>query len=199
MLRENSTCFLCGEENLGKWKRRFCSKKCSGTFWNKRRLKGVQSFKNCLVCNTRFPANRSVVTCSEQCKLSRLKAKITESNDFKKKKAREAFALDGLSSWRRYTFKKVYKITPDFFYKKIQECDNSCEVCGEPFGLQKDIQVDHSHKSGLFRGLLCKHCNHGLGHFFDDVKKMRAAILYLQKDRVNLTKLHEGGYYRPIL
>jgi hypothetical protein len=43
------------------------------------------------------------------------------------------------------------------------------------------LHVDHCHKSGKVRGLLCNNCNRGIGMLNDNVEKLKAAILYLKK------------------
>ena len=45
--------------------------------------------------------------------------------------------------------------------------------------LNQKLSIDHCHKTGKVRGLLCKHCNHGLGKFKDDVNLLKIAIDYL--------------------
>jgi len=51
-----------------------------------------------------------------------------------------------------------------------------CAICE----IETDrLEIDHNHKSGKVRGLLCGRCNRGIGLFDDDVEKLKAAILYL--------------------
>lgn len=50
-----------------------------------------------------------------------------------------------------------------------------CSICGS----QKQLCVDHCHKTGKLRGALCLSCNGGLGFFYDDPQRLQAAIAYL--------------------
>jgi len=55
---------------------------------------------------------------------------------------------------------------------------NVCAICGDaPKG--KALAIDHDHETGTIRGLLCDHCNMGLGHFKDDPDLLLAAVKYL--------------------
>ena len=40
--------------------------------------------------------------------------------------------------------------------------------------------MDHNHDTGKFRGMLCNHCNRGLGNFKDSIKNLEQATLYLK-------------------
>jgi hypothetical protein len=51
-----------------------------------------------------------------------------------------------------------------------------CQICGSR---PAKLNVDHCHVTNKFRGLLCRLCNLGLGHFEDDVNRLKCAILYL--------------------
>ena len=59
-----------------------------------------------------------------------------------------------------------------------------CCICGRPASdsCRKTLAIDHSHiEPPTFRGLICNHCNSGLGHFFDSPSRLRAAAEYLER------------------
>ncbi|KPK13993.1 MAG: hypothetical protein AMJ56_00350 [Anaerolineae bacterium SG8_19] len=63
-----------------------------------------------------------------------------------------------------------------------------CAICNQPEthmrnGKLKALAVDHDHKSGAIRGLLCSDCNTGIGKLKDDHKVLQSAIQYLEKSR----------------
>lgn len=65
--------------------------------------------------------------------------------------------------------------------------DNKCAICGDDSknnirrGKILPLFIDHDHKTGKIRGLLCVHCNYALGHFKDDMDKLRKSLEYLEK------------------
>lgn len=52
-----------------------------------------------------------------------------------------------------------------------------CIICGS----DETLVVDHDHKTGKIRGMLCNHCNRGLGHFRDDPELLEFAAIYLRE------------------
>lgn len=54
-----------------------------------------------------------------------------------------------------------------------------CAICGDEF--EGEPMVDHDHKTRKVRGLLCHHCNIGLGMFRDSPRNLRRASEYLTK------------------
>jgi AraC-like DNA-binding protein len=59
-----------------------------------------------------------------------------------------------------------------------------CAICKLPetatrLGKIKSLAVDHDHKTGAVRGLLCSDCNTGIGKLKDDPKVLQAAVQYL--------------------
>lgn len=60
-----------------------------------------------------------------------------------------------------------------------------CAICRRPeeeltLGQPISLAVDHDHKTGHIRGLLCKNCNTSIGKMRDDPSQLRAAADYLE-------------------
>lgn len=68
-------------------------------------------------------------------------------------------------------------------YNKLLDCqDRKCAVCGATESyLGHRLAVDHSHITGKVRGLLCKACNVGIGHFNESTRVLENAINYIIK------------------
>jgi hypothetical protein len=78
-----------------------------------------------------------------------------------------------------------YGLTAERYEEMLQECKGRCEVCKAPFSeITKDRPfVDHCHKTGKVRGLICLRCNAALGHAGDDPKILRALARYVERYR----------------
>lgn len=83
---------------------------------------------------------------------------------------------------------RKYGLTTYDLAEMAEKQEHRCAICGEKEkeqrnGLVKHLAVDHDHKTGKVRELLCTACNKGLGHFKDDIPLMLKAIAYLEKHR----------------
>lgn len=64
---------------------------------------------------------------------------------------------------RESMLKRVYGITLEDYNKLLAEQSGKCYICNrEPYS-NKPLHVDHCHKTGEVRGLLCARCNWYLG------------------------------------
>ena len=78
---------------------------------------------------------------------------------------------------RRSNLKYRYNITPEQVGEMLSAQNNTCPICLLPLA---DPYVDHCHSTRKVRNLLCNSCNSGLGHFGDNVDRLRRAIHYVQ-------------------
>lgn len=78
---------------------------------------------------------------------------------------------------RAYWLRTQYGLDHKQFQKLLIGQKNRCGICKEKF--QRTPHIDHSHAGGKVRGLLCAHCNQGLGHFKDSKKILKNAIKHL--------------------
>lgn len=62
---------------------------------------------------------------------------------------------------------------------KYGPAPDKCQICLEPLTTGKQINIDHNHITGEFRGWLCPEHNTGLGRFRDDPFEMMRGIKYL--------------------
>lgn len=84
--------------------------------------------------------------------------------------------------WRKELhLKKTYGITMEDKIKMRDYQNNKCYICENIFDNDKSAFVDHCHVTKKVRGLLCHHCNSGLGYFKDNINYLKKAIQYLEK------------------
>jgi hypothetical protein len=86
---------------------------------------------------------------------------------------------------RRRKLIAVYGITLEEWEAMWVEQGGRCKICGieEKYVPKGRFHTDHCHDSGKVRGLLCGHCNKGLGMFKDNEEFLLSAINYLQETR----------------
>ena len=65
----------------------------------------------------------------------------------------------------------------------LAEQDGRCAVCrSTETGTRGEFfDIDHDHATGVVRGLLCRRCNLGVGHFRDNPARLRSAADYLER------------------
>ena len=76
---------------------------------------------------------------------------------------------------------ETYGITAEEYYEIYEAQGGYCYICRRANGKSKRLSVDHDHKDGLVRGLLCLRCNkHTLGNARDEIEYFERAIEYLK-------------------
>jgi hypothetical protein len=88
--------------------------------------------------------------------------------------------------YREYDLKKHFGITLNDYNTMLKNQNNVCAICGNPETevcnkkeAVRNLAVDHCHRTGKIRGLLCRGCNQGLGNFRDNPDFLAKAISYI--------------------
>lgn len=92
------------------------------------------------------------------------------------KKRSDASATARRWGTKKTQLEKKYGITTEDHEQMLKEQGGACAICKEV----GPLVVDHCHQTTVVRGLLCSHCNLGLGHFKDNAGTLRAAANYLE-------------------
>jgi Recombination endonuclease VII len=82
-----------------------------------------------------------------------------------------------------YQLKYKFGISLDLYLQMLEEQNNACKICKSVCKTGRKLAVDHDHKTGNVRGLLCSKCNRALGLLNDDETILEEAIKYLKEQR----------------
>jgi hypothetical protein len=88
--------------------------------------------------------------------------------------------------WRERNLQRRFGITVEEYTAKLLEQSGVCAICHRPEtdtrgGKVKNLAVDHDHKTGDVRALLCVACNTAIGKMDDSAARLRAAADYLDR------------------
>lgn len=108
------------------------------------------------------------------------KAKYKKSDNGKEADRRYEKTAGCIEHKKKRHLVRAYNITTKDFYQMLEVQGNKCLICKTDKPGKRGFQVDHDHKTGKIRGLLCFRCNVGLGFFVDSVAALKSAIQYLE-------------------
>ena len=106
------------------------------------------------------------------------KGRVTYCRDCMKDYSAERYE-NGTS--RNSRLERLYGITLEQYDVMLKKQGNCCVLCGSRTPKRGNrFIVDHEHKTGKVRGLLCHLCNTGLGMFQDNPDLLKVAASYLE-------------------
>ena len=79
---------------------------------------------------------------------------------------------------RELYLRREYGITLEDYNGLLSRQGGRCRICLKKYKLH----VDHNHKTGRVRGLLCFRCNFGLGWWSEQPARLQRALDYLKED-----------------
>jgi hypothetical protein len=82
--------------------------------------------------------------------------------------------------------RRRYGMAPEDYESMSAAQGGVCAICGRAEsrvarGRLLRLAVDHDHRTGRVRGLLCAECNVGIGKLGDSPDRLRAAAAYLER------------------
>lgn len=81
--------------------------------------------------------------------------------------------------YRHYRLKNRYGVSAADVDRMIAEQGGICPICRK----RPALHVDHDHKTGKVRAIVCEMCNGGPGQFKDDPEIIRRAIEYIRRHK----------------
>lgn len=83
---------------------------------------------------------------------------------------------------RKYDLRRRYGLDEEGYNALLSAQAFRCASCGSPSEEQRTrFSVDHDHRTGEIRGLLCHSCNLALGHLQDDPVRVERLLNYLRR------------------
>ena len=85
--------------------------------------------------------------------------------------------------FKKYHLKNRYSLSISKFNNLLLAQNMKCAICKEPLDLQNphNVNIDHDHKTGKIRGILCNKCNVAIGLLRDNPEYAYSAFIYLKK------------------
>lgn len=144
--------------------------------------------KRCLTCECERQKKRRVEYAD----------RVRETN----RRANTKYMLRNPGLNRRRQLMKKYGLTEDAFAEMLSGQGGGCAVCELQLTLLPSLpntaMVDHCHRTGVVRAILCRHCNSAIGYVKDSPSRARAIAMYLEQHaQLELTDPGDMSHPRP--
>lgn len=104
-------------------------------------------------------------------------AKKRAENPARELKRGQDWRAKNPNKWREYVLRYLYGLPIEKFEEMKVAQNNQCAICQK----LRPLAVDHCHRTGKVRELLCKKCNLALGYIEDNAESAAAMVCYLEK------------------
>lgn len=119
-------------------------------------------------------------TCDD-CKETKPASDFYGPNALYCKQCRRKWNTKGKMAARNAALKQRFNITQEDYESMLLNQGGVCAICGQPPKEGNHLHVDHCHKTGVVRALLCRGCNVAIGSMREDPDVLRRAALYVEK------------------
>jgi hypothetical protein len=145
---------------------------------NRRRSKEDSVTKWCPACQLRLPLSEFNWNNKAA---GKLRGYCRPCDNLKKRDDAERYR-ERLNKRAREKYIQKYGMTIEDYDAMLETQGGVCAICAGPNQRDRRFDVDHDHKTGRVRGLLCSRCNVGIGLFKDNQGMLSSAIVYLSKE-----------------
>lgn len=109
---------------------------------------------------------------------------LTTGGNMRRLEKEKAFSVSNPEEAKRRarnsTYRKRYGITLEEYETMEKDQGMTCAICKSKCKRYEFLSVDHCHKTGKVRGLLCHKCNSAIGYLGESVENLENAIKYLK-------------------
>jgi Recombination endonuclease VII len=101
---------------------------------------------------------------------------------------------------RKYSLKRKFNMTIEEYNTLLKTQNNQCAIVGckkQRSSNGKRLAVDHCHKTGKIRGLLCNECNTSLGLLRENTEIILGLIHYLNSKKLEIKNSNDNRPDEP--
>lgn len=165
---------------------RFCSQRCHGVAMRMAPHKPIDK--------ERARAQRRAWAVAHPEKVREIRAKARRKYRMEHPEEARAYATERNRKWNatnpdkrrehnRRSLLRKYGLTLERYEAMLVAQGHACAICQrhQTGSLHRQLYIDHDHRTGIVRGLLCYRCNTALGQFGDDAAGLWKALNYVMR------------------
>lgn len=113
----------------------------------------------CRVCYSEYhKSNKSVINARRE--LNRNKESVERKREYHKH-----YLMNNRDKVKNKHLKSKYGISLDQFMEMVNSQNGKCKICKDILAMGRFTHIDHCHRTGKVRGVLCHKCNTKLGWY----------------------------------
>lgn len=111
------------------------------------------------------------------------KCRYKKEKESVKRTSRQNSTKNRFLNWK-CSIKLLYKLTPEEYFEVLKKQGGGCGICASQVNILNPkkmfLAIDHCHKTGKIRGILCDRCNMLIGSVKDSTAILEKSIEYLR-------------------
>lgn len=122
--------------------------------------------------------------------IKKLRRKRYKQDPEKYKERSRKYQKSHIQEKKEYDLKRKFGITQEEYNKILKDQNSVCFLClnvetrKHKNTITQRLSIDHDHKTGKIRGLLCNNCNRGIGLLQDNSEILKRAVFYLERSKL---------------